>query len=108
VERILAGSQHDFPVVEAGRVVGILTRDDLLLALARRGNSAQVAETMRRDFQIVDATEMLESAFQRLQGCECHTLPVTRGGQLAGLLTMDNVGEFVLIQSALPPSRSAA
>jgi Zn-dependent protease len=108
VERILSGSQHDFPVVEAGRVVGILTRDDLLRALARHGASAAVAETMRRDFQIVDAAEMLESAFQRLQGCECHTLPVTRGGQLAGLLTMDNVGEFVLIQSALAPSRPAA
>jgi Zn-dependent protease len=108
VERILAGSQHDFPVVESGRVVGILTRHDLLRTLASEGAGARVDQTMRRDFQTVDAAEMLESAFQRLQGCECHTLPVTRGAQLAGLLTMDNVGEFVLIQSALTPSRSSA
>jgi Zn-dependent protease len=108
VERILAGSQHDFPVVEDDRVVGILTRDDLLRSLARQGADAAVGDTMRREFQIVDAAEMLESAFQRLQGCECHTLPVTRGGQLAGLLTMDNIGEFVLFQGALAPSRRSA
>jgi len=36
VEQILAGFQHDFPVVEADRVVGVLTRTDLFRALAAR------------------------------------------------------------------------
>jgi len=101
VELILAGSQQDFPVVENGQVVGVLTRADLLVALTRRGQEAPVAEVMRRDFQTVDSTEMLEAAFVRLQGCDCHTLPVVDRGQLVGLVTMDNVGEFLMIQSAL-------
>jgi CBS-domain-containing membrane protein len=82
-------------------VEGILLRSDLLAALAQRGQEAPVTEIMRRDFQVVDSSEMLETAFARLQACNCHTIPVTHGGQLVGLVTMDNLGEFMLIQAAM-------
>jgi hypothetical protein len=36
---------------------------------------------------------------------ECRVLVVTRGGQLVGLVTMDNVGEFLMIQATLAESR---
>jgi Zn-dependent protease len=100
VELILAGSQHDFPVLENGSVVGVLTRADLIAALARQ-QPATVGEVMRRDFQMVDASEMLETAFRRLQSSGCSTIPVVQRGELAGLLTSDNVGEFLMIQAAL-------
>ncbi|MBI2882684.1 MAG: CBS domain-containing protein [Candidatus Methylomirabilis oxyfera] len=98
---ILAGSQQDFPVVEDDRVEGVLLRSDLLAALAARGQAMPVAEVMRRNFQLVDSSEMLETAFARLQACECHTLPVTHNGRLVGLVTMDNLGEFISIQAAM-------
>ena len=101
VELILSGSQTDFPVVENNTVVGVLTRSDLLAVISQKGQGPLVAEVMRRDFQIVDASEMLEGAFTRLQTCGCHTMPVTRHGQLVGLLTSENIGEFLMIQSAL-------
>jgi CBS domain-containing protein len=101
VDLILAGSQQDFPVVEDARVLGVLTRSDLLIALAQRGQETPVVEVMRREFQTVDSSEMLETAFTRMQTCECHSLPVVHRGQLVGLITMDNVGEFVAIQAAL-------
>ena len=107
VQLILSGSQQDFPVVEDGHAVGVLTRGDLLVALAKQGQQSLVKDVMRRDFQTVDSSEMLEAAFMRLQSCECHTLPVERNGQLVGLLTMDNVGEFIMIQSALGGSPGA-
>ncbi len=106
VELILTGSQQDFPVVENSSVVGILTRGDLLRALTQRGQAAPVADVMRREFQVVDSAEMLEIAFARLQSCECHTMPVIHRGQLVGLLTMDNVGELLMIQAALGAKRS--
>jgi Zn-dependent protease/CBS domain-containing protein len=101
LQLILAGSQQDFPVVEDGRVVGVLLRSDVLNALAQRGQEWRVADVMRQAFETVDGSEMLESAFARLQSCACHTLPVTSRGKLVGLLTMDNLGEFLMIQSAL-------
>jgi predicted transcriptional regulator len=105
VELILAGSQQDFPVIDSGRVVGVLTRGDLLTALPQRGQGVAVREVMQREFQMVDSSDMLESAMQRLQECACHTLPVQHAGRVVGLLTMDNVGEFVAIQAALGGTR---
>lgn len=101
VELLLAGAQQDFPVVEDGAVVGILTRSDLLTALARRDQDAPVAAVMRRDFCVADAADQIETALERLQAHECHTVPVVSRGTLVGLLTMDNVGEFLSVQTAL-------
>ncbi|HEY6167428.1 MAG TPA: site-2 protease family protein [Verrucomicrobiae bacterium] len=105
VELILAGSQHDFPVVEGGTVAGILTRGDLMAALAQRGPSAAVGDVMEREFQRVEAGEMLESAFSRLQESRCPMLPVFHHGELVGLLTTENIGELVMIRTALRESR---
>jgi Zn-dependent protease/predicted transcriptional regulator len=104
---ILSGSQSDFPVVENKTVVGVLTRSDILAALSRQGQDAPVASAMRREFPVVDANEMLEVAFLRLQTSNSHTMPVTHHGQLVGLLTADNVGEFLMIQSALGQVRGS-
>jgi len=105
VKLILSGSQTDFPVVEGDAVIGVLTRRDILAALSRQGEDVLVASVMRREFQTVDANEMLEPAFARLQTCDCHTIPVTSRGQMVGLLTTDNIGEFLMIQSALRQPR---
>jgi len=113
LELILAGSQQDFPVVDGGqggRVAGVLLRSDVLKALAQRASDWRVRDVMRREFEVVDAADMLDTALARLQSCNCHTLPVTSRGALVGLLTMENVGEFLLIQSALgrsPQPRAA-
>ncbi len=37
----------------------------------------------------------------QFQDCQCHTVPVFSRGELVGLVTMDNVGEFVAIQAAI-------
>ncbi len=71
VEHVLAGFQQDFPVVEEdGRVVGVLTRNDLTAALGRYGPENRVAEVMKRDFVTVDPGEMLQTALARLQDCD--------------------------------------
>ncbi len=100
VEMILAGSQQDFPVISDDRVVGILTRADLLAGLTRQGPQTPVTEVMRREFEVFDSYDMLETAFARLQACQCQSAPVTHDGRLVGLLTLDNVGEFLMIQAA--------
>jgi CBS domain-containing protein len=98
---VVAGSQHDFPVVENDQVIGVLSRQGLINGLTTLGAESSVRESMETQFITVEATEMLEVAFQKLQNCACTTIPVVSQGRLVGLLTMDNVGEFVAIQTAL-------
>jgi Zn-dependent protease/predicted transcriptional regulator len=100
VELILAGSQQDFPVVDSGQVVGILTRGSLLTGLTQRGPETPVSEVMQREFEVIDSHDMLEVAFARLQACQCQTVPVIHQERLVGLLTQDNIGEFLMIQAA--------
>ncbi len=99
---ILAGSQHDFPVVDAnGVVMGILERDEFIAALSRQGQSAPVVGVMRKDVPSVDSHDMVESALMRLQEAGAKTLPVMHAGQFVGLITAENITEFLMIRSAL-------
>lgn len=97
----LTGAQTDFPVLEEGRVVGVLTQTAMLKGLAERGGQGQVSDAMDQDFVVVEAGETLEDAFRKMQSCRCRTLPVLRQGRLEGLLTRDNIQAFLNIQSVL-------
>ncbi len=106
LSELLAGQQQDFPVLEEDRIVGMLVRKDLLAAIAEGKHDQPVGEVMRRDCRVVDAAEMLDSTFQRMREGECATLPVLREGRLVGIVTLENVGEWMMIQSALHKAKA--
>ena len=99
-ERLMAGAQQDFPVVVTGRLVGLLERASLVAALRDRGDTAPVAEVMRGEVATVGETELLQSTLERMQTDGIHTLPVVRDDELVGLVTLENVGELVMLRSA--------
>ncbi len=101
VELTIAGSQTDFPILEGGRVVGILTQADLLKGLQHDGRARPVRAFMRAEFETAGVTEMTERAFQRLQGSSCRTMPVVDDGRLVGLVTIENISEYMRIHAAL-------
>lgn len=97
VTKLLAGSEHDFPVVEQGRAVGVLTRRDLMKALAESKPSSRVGDVMREACPMVEDTAMLDEAFQRMQETECPIALVTKNDRLIGVLSLENVGEYMMI-----------
>ena len=101
VNLILAGSQQDFPAVENGQFVGLLTRDDFIRALSEHGQNTPVAEVLRRNVPSVDSHDMVETALMRLQETGAKTLPVMHAGRFVGLVTSENITEFLMIRSAL-------
>jgi predicted transcriptional regulator len=101
VDHVLAGFQQDFPVVENDNLVGILTRGNMASALAQHGTEARVGDVMQHEFVAVSPRDMLETAFTKLQNCNCHTLPVVQDGRLVGLMTSDNLAEVLMIQESL-------
>ena len=90
---VAEGTEYDI-VAAAGRV-----REDFISARRLAGAGRRLAAGRGADG--LRSSEMLEPVFQRFQQCACRTIPVVAGGRLAGIVTMDNVGEFVSIQSAL-------
>jgi len=105
---LLAGSQHDFPVIDNDRVVGIVTRDDFFTALTQHGESIAISAVMKKDLPEVDSYEMVETAFMRIQESGIPALPVTHAGKLVGIVTSENITEYLMIHSALRRAPSVA
>jgi Zn-dependent protease/CBS domain-containing protein len=102
VEIVIAGSQHDFPVVENGKLVGLLTRVELARGLAQEGSGALVANFMDRNPRVVDPSEMVTAVIPRIQQNDRGSLLVVdKQGTLVGMLTAENVGELVMLKGAL-------
>jgi Zn-dependent protease/predicted transcriptional regulator len=103
-EPILAGEQQDFPVVFGDHVLGILTRDAMTRALAQAGSGVRVRDAMRRDVPMADSQQGLEQALALFRESNCRSILVGHEGRLVGLLTLENVREFLAVQAALRES----
>ena len=103
VEALLRTSQHEFPITDdLGKVHGILTRDDMIAALRKSGAETPVAEVMRADIPSVPESMLFDRAFAVMQECRCPALSVLdSAGRLVGLFTPENVGEMIMVQSAI-------
>lgn len=101
VDHLLAAYQQDFPVVNDGKMVGLLTRAGLVKGLTQLGSDAAVSEVMEREFPSAQPTEPAETAFLKLQQTHSRAMPVLRDGGLLGILTSEHIGEFLMVRTAL-------
>lgn len=97
----LAGFQAEFPVVEGNRLVGFLTREDVLQALRAVGANVPVGRVMRRDFAAISSDAPVELVLQKLGAAGGHAILVTEDGALVGMLTPDSIAELILVDRAL-------
>jgi len=102
VDLILHGFQTVFPVLEEGRLAGILTEADLVSALKHQGLEVAVKMAMRTDVPTADPDGSLFEAQQLMAEKRVRALPVVKGGRLVGLLTPQDVSEAYLFLSLKP------
>ncbi|MDP3936924.1 MAG: site-2 protease family protein [Deltaproteobacteria bacterium] len=106
VQYLLEGSQQDFPVLDdSENVMGVLTRADLLAGLSRGNDRAPVGALVRADVGTLSPGDTLDDSFARLQRAGTTALPVVDKGRLVGLLTLENISEYVMIHNARLRSR---
>jgi Zn-dependent protease len=98
-ERLIEGSQQDFPVLDGGHVVGVLTQSRLFEALREHGEWTPVGEVMEHDFRTATPDQNIEDVLFDGKSAGA-VIPVVRSGKIVGLLTAENVGELLMIRSA--------
>jgi Zn-dependent protease/CBS domain-containing protein len=89
----LESFQADFPVCEEGRIVGLLTRTDIIRALKMREANTEVRRVMKTDFPALEPNDELFQVHQQMESSGLDALPVIESGEFAGLLTMRDVNE---------------
>lgn len=95
---LLSTSQQDFPVMHGDHVIGLLGRNALLRAMATEGPDCYVAGVMDREPPAIPPDMDLSEALPLVAQAGSCAL-VMDGEQLLGLLTTDNLSEFLVLRS---------
>jgi len=118
---LLAGSQQDFPVVDdhadeddAGALVGVLTRSNLVRAIAQGRLDDPVASALVEGCPTITEDEELQPALERIRAAATDGPPTViavvrsdaaAGVRIVGLVTAENVTELVMLRSAAEHGR---
>lgn len=94
---LLSTTQQDFPVMHAEQVIGLLGRNALVRAMATGGPDSYVSGAMSREFLRLSPDQDLSEAMRALAQAGSCAL-VMDGDQLVGLLTTENLSEFLLLR----------
>ncbi|MGY5850032.1 site-2 protease family protein [Salegentibacter sp. F14] len=101
VKLLLDGQAHDFLIVEGHKVLGILSRNDLIKGLSEKGNSSSVRDAMQTDFIILDPEMPLQEVYQQILTQRISVAPVVQNGELLGIIDKENIYEFILVKEAM-------
>jgi len=88
---ILWGGHRHLPVLEQGRVVGVLTERDVLRHAARQGwgagVSGRVKDAMSAPAEVASPGDDLPDAAAQMVASRVGCLPVVKAGRLVGILS---------------------
>jgi Zn-dependent protease/CBS domain-containing protein len=107
VEELIHTTQKEFPIVDGGgHLRGVLTRDAIIRALQERGADTPVIEVMDSEVPSLPARSNLETALKCLTEQRKPMIGATDSeGRLVGLLTIENLGEMMMVRSARASQR---
>ena len=103
IDALLGTSQHEFPVLDDnGGFAGMLTKNDLLVALRNTGADTPVTDVMTKGLPTVLPQTSLDRALDFVRQAGVGALPVLDNtGRLVGLITPENVNELLMVRTAL-------
>jgi Zn-dependent protease/predicted transcriptional regulator len=105
LEMVYQTGQDDFPVLDGDRLLGIVSRRNLLDAVNRSGMSTPVADVMTTNLPAVSSSAKVSRVQDELFSEGWESLPVMDDGRLVGLLSPNNISRYILVQSSLKSAR---
>ena len=100
LDSVIHGYQTDFPVVdEDGRLVGMITRGEIFAATRSPDKYRDVRDLMQTDFPTISPeADLFADGNRILQESGLRALPVVKGDELVGMLTIDDIGQANLLR----------
>ncbi|BBB32617.1 acetoin utilization protein AcuB [Thermotomaculum hydrothermale] len=94
------GIRH-LPVIENGKLVGVVTDRDLRLATSRLAKKPfnpedEVKKVMSSPVQTINANDPVEQAVRIMRELKIGCLPVIEGGEIVGLITVSDILDAML------------
>ena len=100
LEIVFHSHQEDFPVMEEGRLVGFLTRQDIVTNIHKFGMDKTVREVMRTAFPTVKDTDSLVTVQRIMQENEIKAIPVLKGEIVRGVISLEDIGRVYAMMSS--------
>lgn len=91
--------QEDFPVVQDGKIKGLLTRSDIILTIHQFGVQKLVKDVMRTDFPVVQVKDPLIKAHRLMEEWQLKAIPVMRREEVAGIVSLEDISRVYLLMS---------
>ena len=99
LELIFHSHQEDFPIIEAGKLIGFVTRNDIINGIHQHGTSVSVSLIMRKKFPVLQESDPLNKAQNIMQENEIKALPVVRSGNVIGVVTIEDITRVYSVMS---------
>jgi len=99
LELIFHSHQEDFPVVEDHKLIGFVTRNDIIATVHQFGTGRLVKDVMRNDFPTVSSKDFLTEAQKKMETSGFKALPVLNNGKLAGIISLEDISRVYTVMS---------
>ncbi len=97
VDYLLTSYQPDFAVLQGSNLLGIVTRNDVLRAMASNPTDLFVTEIMQRNVVKVDASMTLQEVGEQMQAQGARVAAVYNGTTYLGLVGLEDISEAFTI-----------
>jgi Zn-dependent protease/CBS domain-containing protein len=102
LDSVIHGYQEDFPVLDDGKLVGMITREEIMAAAHSPERYSSVRDLMKTNVPTISSeADLFEDGLHILQQSGLRALPVTENGELVGMLTIEDVGQASLLRPPL-------
>ena len=97
IKMMLDSQNKYFLVTKNGILLGTINRDQIIEALSKQGEEANIASIMDRNLIYLEADSLLEDVFELIYKHKSTLMLVIENNRFIGTLDMENLLEFILV-----------
>jgi len=105
LEMIYQTGQDAFPVLDHSQFVGFVTRELIVKAVKENPEASTIAEIMESNMPVVSPHEKVAEVYEGMLAEGVASFPVIENGKIVGLVGLENISRYLVVQSSIKPSR---